>query len=83
MPLQGMRFWTHGRQRGQAKRRLLILAGMAAMIQPALGVPVIDSVEAGVRYALGDRAVQVRASGRFDFAWHKLSPELMALGVRV
>ena len=59
------------------------LAGMAATIQPALGVPVIDSVEAGVRYALGDRAVQVRASGRFDFAWHKLSPELMALGVRV
>jgi Asp/Glu/hydantoin racemase len=60
------------------------LAGMAQAIQPGLSVPVIDSVVAGVRYALSDALSEARAGGgparRSDFAWKNLSPELAALG---
>ncbi len=62
------------------------LAGMAARIAPAVDVPVIDSVEAGVRHALSiAKAPRVCASPRatqpvFDFAWTNMSPALTALG---
>ena len=72
------------------------LAGMAAMVAPAVEVPVIDSVLAGVRHAF---AIAVVADGRpgpspasaqvlprtkpavFDFAWTNMSPALTALGL--
>ncbi|MDP2679745.1 MAG: aspartate/glutamate racemase family protein [Rhodoferax sp.] len=57
------------------------LAGMARKIQPGVPLPVIDSVEAGVRHALNLPPVTARTSPKFDFAWHKLSPELTTLGV--
>ena len=56
------------------------LAGMAAAIQPQVGVPVIDSVLAGVRYALNTSSTHPGATGRFDVAWQGVSPELMRLG---
>ena len=60
------------------------LAGMAAIIQPQVGVPVIDSVLAGTRHALGtattDAATDGGAPGRFDVAWQGVSPELARLG---
>jgi len=57
------------------------LAGMAADIQPQVAVPVIDSVLAGVRYAL-QLAAQHRSAGvdGFDVAWQGLSSEMAALG---
>jgi allantoin racemase len=56
------------------------LAGMAALIQHEVAVPVIDSVLAGTRQALLSRpAAAARARGRFDVDWDQLSPELMAL----
>lgn len=57
------------------------LAGMAAAIQSAVNVPVIDSVVAGVHYALGRPNARQAADRVFDFAWKNLSPELTALGV--
>lgn len=60
------------------------LAGMAAEIQHQVSVPVIDSVQAGVRHALHlaglPRAATARADG-FDVAWQQVSAELMALGL--
>jgi len=57
------------------------LAGLAARIQPSLGVPLIDSVLAGTRHALAQAGEgQAQGSGRFDLAWHNLSAELTALG---
>jgi allantoin racemase len=58
------------------------LVGMAAAIQAEVGVPVIDSVMAGTRQSvlrLGQQ--QSQAAGRFDVAWHNVSPELAALGI--
>jgi Asp/Glu/hydantoin racemase len=57
------------------------LAGMAAAIQSTVKVPVIDSVEAGVRHALSRPNAGQAANRAFDFAWKNLSPELTALGV--
>ena len=58
------------------------LAGMAAMIQPGLDVPVIDSVLAGTRWALrGDTPPAQRDKPGFDVRWGGLSPELTALGL--
>jgi Asp/Glu/hydantoin racemase len=54
------------------------LAGMAAQVQSAVGVPVIDSVLAGARQALLAPAGGVTSSG-LPGSWTGLSPELMAL----
>ncbi|HEY0200396.1 MAG TPA: aspartate/glutamate racemase family protein [Burkholderiaceae bacterium] len=57
------------------------LAGMAAMIEPEVGAPVIDSVLAGARHAaalLGQPGMR-RAAG-FSTPWNGLSPEMEALG---
>ncbi len=58
------------------------LAGMAARVQPQLDVPVIDSVAAGARHAMG-RVAQApeRSRAGFDIAWTGLSRELAALGL--
>lgn len=59
------------------------LAGMAAAIQPALDVPVIDSVLAGARWALCPQAPPARrGTPGFDVAWSNVSPELAALGMQ-
>ena len=50
------------------------LAGMARAIAPLVTVPLIDSVDAGVRYALSGPPVRADARGQFDFAWNALSP---------
>ena len=57
------------------------LAGMAAQLQPALGVPLVDSVLAGARWALRSPALPPqRAKAGFDVPWSQVSRELMALG---
>ncbi len=58
------------------------LAGMAAAIQPAVPVPVIDSVIAGTELALAPRGLPApqRVAPGFDVAWGSLSPALTALG---
>ena len=56
------------------------LAGMAARIQPHIGLPVIDSVSAGVRHALAMPPGTATKNGVFDFAWQNVSPELMSTG---
>jgi allantoin racemase len=57
------------------------LAGMAAAIQPGLGVPVIDSVLAGARWALrGHAAPPARMAAGFDIPWQNMAPEMAALG---
>jgi Asp/Glu/hydantoin racemase len=45
------------------------LAGMADPIASELQLPVIDSVAAGVRYALSGPPVNPDATGHFDFPW--------------
>ena len=57
------------------------LAGIAALLQPELEVPVIDSVLAGARWALRapPQAAPRHAAG-FDVRWGHMSPELEALG---
>ena len=58
------------------------LAGVAAEIQPGLGVPLIDSVLAGARWALRAHApAPQRAQAGFDLRWENVSPELAALGL--
>jgi Asp/Glu/hydantoin racemase len=62
------------------------LAGMAARVAPAVGVPVIDSVEAGVRHALSIAKAPAISGAPgakqpvFDFSWTHMSPALTALG---
>lgn len=57
------------------------LAGIAAQIQPGLGVPLVDSVLAGARWALRSHApAPQRATAGFDVRWENVSPELAALG---
>lgn len=57
------------------------LAGMAAGLQPGLDVPVIDSVLAGARWAMGPLApLPGRSTPGFDISWFNVSPELAALG---
>ena len=58
------------------------LAGIAAQIQPGLGVPLVDSVLAGARWALRSHApAPQRATAGFDVRWENVSPELAALGL--
>jgi len=58
------------------------LAGMAAGLQPGLGVPLIDSVLAGVRGALrADAPPAPRGTPGFGVPWDGLSAELAALGL--
>jgi allantoin racemase len=59
------------------------LAGMAEAIQKQVEVPVIDSVQAGVRQALRLLAVHQspRGTGKFDIAWKNLSDEMRRLGL--
>lgn len=57
------------------------LAGIAATIQPQVPVPLIDSVAAGTRHALGLAHAPVRATPGFDVRWHNVTPELQALGL--
>jgi allantoin racemase len=57
------------------------LAGIAALLQPDLDVPIIDSVRAGARWALQAPAPAApRAEPGFDVRWEHVSPELAALG---
>ncbi|MDB5847308.1 MAG: Asp/Glu racemase [Rhodoferax sp.] len=58
------------------------LAGMAAVIQAQVDVPVVDSVIAGANWALRSHATPPeRSQPGFDVAWQNLSPELTALGL--
>lgn len=57
------------------------LAGLAALIQPYVDVPVIDSVLAGTRHALA-LAPSGESENGFDVPWFNMAPELMALGSR-
>ena len=56
------------------------LAGMAAAVQPQVGVPVIDSVVAGATWALRAHPVppERRVAG-FDVAWSGVSADMVAL----
>jgi Asp/Glu/hydantoin racemase len=57
------------------------LAGMAAMLQPAIEVPLVDSVSAGTRWALSRQAPgSGRASAGFDTPWDNVSAEMERLG---
>ncbi|HPH14708.1 MAG TPA: aspartate/glutamate racemase family protein [Burkholderiaceae bacterium] len=57
------------------------LAGIAALIQPSVPVPIIDSVEAGVRATLDTLSIRgVRVGKAFEFAWRNVSLELAATG---
>lgn len=56
------------------------LAGMAALIAARVGVPLIDSVQAGVRQALACVGQPGVGSGRFDVSWQNVSAELAARG---
>jgi allantoin racemase len=59
------------------------LAGMATAIQPAIGVPVIDSVQAGARWALRSHpSAMLRGTPGFDVPWENVSAELAALGIQ-
>lgn len=66
------------------------LAGLAALIQPQLSVPVIDSVLAGTRQALAwcdgalngaPEAGTARSRPGFDVPWVDLSPAMQRLGL--
>lgn len=57
------------------------LAGLAALIQPRVNVPLIDSVLAGTRHALRSPTPVHGAADRFDVSWQHLSTELTALGL--
>jgi allantoin racemase len=56
------------------------LAGMAERIQPRIGLPVIDSVSAGVHHALTQPPGIATQGAVFDFEWQNVSPELMSTG---
>jgi Asp/Glu/hydantoin racemase len=56
------------------------LAGMAERIQPYIGLPVIDSVSAGVQHALALPPGTTSKNDVFDFAWQNVSPELVSTG---
>ena len=59
------------------------LAGMAAAIQASVSVPVIDSVQAGARWALRSPTLPPeRGTPGFDIPWQHVSPELAALGLQ-
>ena len=54
------------------------LAGMAALIAGRVEVPLIDSVQAGVRQALARVGTPGVGNGRFDVSWQSVSAELAA-----
>lgn len=56
------------------------LAGIARQIQPEVPGPVIDSVRAGVRWALHAAPAGQRRSAGFDVAWGGLSGPMQAMG---
>ena len=57
------------------------LAGMAAAVQPEVTVPVIDSVQAGVRHALTIAQQEtLQKTPVFDFSWAGVSAQLSATG---
>ncbi|WP_162583489.1 aspartate/glutamate racemase family protein [Variovorax sp. PBS-H4] len=59
------------------------LAGLAAAIAPGLPVPLIDSVSAGARWAMGaGRAAPRPSAACIDVAWQGVSWELEALAAR-
>ena len=56
------------------------VAGIAAEIQGDIAVPVIDSVYAGVGWALEQRSqTPTRTAPGFDVPWENLSSELMQM----
>ena len=59
------------------------LAGMAALVQPRIDAPIIDSVDAGASWfaRLPEHAPRRAVSG-FDVAWKNLSAEMTALGTK-
>jgi allantoin racemase len=57
------------------------LAGFAADLRPLLQLPLIDSVQAGARWALQAQPfAAARKQAGFDVQWKHMSPELTALG---
>jgi allantoin racemase len=53
------------------------LAGFAALVQPSVSIPVIDSVHAGARVVMGSALpVAQRTSAGFDVEWAGLSPAM-------
>ena len=59
------------------------LAGMAALVQAEVPIPVIDSVVAGAHWALRSAPLPpARERAGFDVAWQGLSTEMAALGTR-
>jgi Asp/Glu/hydantoin racemase len=57
------------------------LAGMAALIQPVVAVPVIDSVLCGVAHAMRQAQQETLQPAKVvDFAWSGVSAELLATG---
>jgi allantoin racemase len=56
------------------------LAGFAALVQPSVSIPVIDSVHAGARVVMGSAlpAAQRNRAG-FDVDWKGLSPAMRSL----
>ena len=56
------------------------LAGVAALIAARVGLPLIDSVQAGVRQSLARVGSPGVGTGRFDVSWQNVSAELAARG---
>jgi allantoin racemase len=53
------------------------LAGFAQRVQPAINVPVIDSVLAGARVVMGDALpAPTRSSAQFEVRWQGLGPAM-------
>lgn len=60
------------------------LAGFAALVQPSVPIPVIDSVHAGARVAMGSALpIAQRARAGFEAAWTGLSPAMHSLHAAV
>jgi len=58
------------------------LAGIAAIVQPYVNVPVIDSVTAGTHWALRTHPLPLqRRTPGFDVPWVQLSSEMSQLGL--
>jgi allantoin racemase len=56
------------------------LAGMADLIAGQVGVPLIDSVQAGIRHSLACLGQPGVGQARFDVNWQNVSAELAARG---
>ena len=56
------------------------LAGYAALVQPSINLPIIDSVHAGARVATGSALAQgARNSSRFDVQWQQMPDAMVRL----